>query len=88
MLARTKEPSERLRSATWEVVELRRVSVLVAAPVKSIVLSPPAHVNVAGLTVKVSVVASPRVVFPSTERSPAIVVVPSETLPVKIMFLP
>ncbi len=82
------DPSDRSRSATWEEVELRIVNVLVAAPVMSRVLFPPAKVRVAGLIVKVSVVASPRVVFPSTESVPATVVEAVVVLPVSTRLLP
>ena len=88
VLAMVREPSDKSRLATCPTVEFKSVSVLVAAPVISSVLFPPAQVKVAGLIVNVSVVASPRMVFPSTVKSPAIVVVPSETLPVSIMVLP
>jgi len=83
-----KDPSERSKSATWEAVELRRVRIRVAAPVMSIVLSPPAQVKVAVLIVKVSVVASPMVVFPSTDRSPTTLVVPVVVVPVNTRLLP
>ena len=83
-----REPSDRSKSATWEAVEFKSVNVLVAAPVISMVLSPPAQVRVAGFMVKVSVVLSPIVVLPSTERSPVMVVVPIEVEPLRIKLLP
>lgn len=69
-------------------MELRRVRVRVPAPVMSSVLFPPAQVNVWVLKVMVSVVASPRVVFPSTDKSPDTVVVPVVVLPTRTRFLP
>lgn len=80
-------PSERLRSRTWETVELRSVNVLVAAPVMSSILSPPAQVSFSVLTVNVSVVLSPRIVFPSTFKSPDTVVVALVILPASIKLL-
>ena len=62
-------------------------NVLVAAPVISIVLSPPWRVIVWGLIDRVSVVASPSVVFPSTDKSPDTVVVADVMLPAKIKLL-
>lgn len=64
------------------------VRVLVAAPVMSSVLFPPERVIVAGFIVRVSVVASPKVVFPSTDKSPLTVVVPVVVLPASIRLFP
>ena len=82
------DPSERSRLAICEAVELRKVRVLVAAPVMSRVLFPPAQVRVAGLMVSVSVGESPRVVSPSTDKVPETVVLAVVVFPARTRLFP
>jgi len=60
------EPSDRSRSATCDAVELRRVRVLVAAPVTSSVVSPPVRGTLVSAMVRsLNVFAPVKVCVPS-----------------------
>ena len=57
------EPSDKLRFATCETVELRRIRVLVAAPVMSKVVSPPDMLTVVSAMTRLPVPAASKEMF-------------------------